>query len=84
MATAKTTKVGGTSSCSKEPDMLSLPPMEGMPIPSGQESAQQGGGRLAPTLGYVAQPLKVFLESKAGGQGIGTHSSQLGEGSTTA
>ena len=34
MVTAKLTRVGGTSSCSKEPDMLSLPPMEGSPMPS--------------------------------------------------
>ena len=33
MAVAKETSVGGTSSCSKEPDMLSLPPMEAMPRP---------------------------------------------------
>ena len=33
MAVAKDTSVGGTSSCSKEPDILSLPPMEAMPRP---------------------------------------------------
>ena len=39
MAVAKETSVGGTSSCSKEPDMLSLPPMEPMPRPIWASSA---------------------------------------------
>ena len=33
MAVAKETSVGGTSSFSKEPDILSLPPMDAMPRP---------------------------------------------------
>ena len=39
MAVAKDTSVGGTSSFSKEPDMLSLPPMEAMPRPIWASSA---------------------------------------------
>ena len=34
IATAKLTSVGGTSRLSNEPDILSLPPIDGIPIPS--------------------------------------------------
>ena len=39
LATAKLTSVGGTSSPSKEPDMLSFPPMAGSPRPSWADRA---------------------------------------------
>ena len=39
MERAKLTRVGGTSKSSKEPDILSLPPIAGSPIPIWAESA---------------------------------------------
>ena len=59
--------------------MLSLPPMEGSPMPSWLPGAQQRGGGLGPSGGDIVKPLEVLLEGEAGLQGVRAHGSQLGE-----
>ena len=62
MDTAKLTRVGGTSSCSKEPDMLSLPPMAGSPMPSWASRAPSSAAAGLPQrVGHVVEPLEVLL-----------------------
>ena len=80
-AVANETSVGGTSSCSKEPDDgESLPPIEPTSVSICAMSAPaHGGDRLTPTRGFFAQAFEVFLERIVGVLALEARSYELRE-----
>ena len=60
--------------------MLSLPPMDGSPMPIWASKAPSSAAAGLPQRsGTVVKPLKVLLEGEPGLPGIGAHSHQLGQ-----